>query len=520
MISGKAETRCTPFLAGCQRFCGVTVFVVSLLVSGLSFSTVWHGWMRPLGLWPHGRFELVLFCFEVLMLIWCYYSAVIRGPSFVPLGWAPTADEFAARQEPPRSRPFDQIPEMHDCLQYCKECKGFKPPRAHHCSTCGRCVLWMDHHCPWTNTCVGHRNFKPFVLFVHYVPIACLHCLIVHSEWGAMLILVFMKRPMPQFWAAFLQLETVVIAAVWTVALALVLVIGSLAWEMHYTMGGNITMIEDMIVEKARSRRRATGERRFVYPYDLGGRENRRQVMGRGLWRIFPLGTSSADPFWPPLREGCCSFELSCEQLAQKAYKLSRSWVLHIKQDFQGAGRWGFRFWCMICCRFGCATALTCDACCDRMLTVKQGDKVLVSSVEQRWLQGRPMDHSEAPSGWFPRQCVSEDNVQKYQVPFQKALQGAWQAAAGRLVHVTGMIVRVQESRVPYVLLSKDGATLLLGCKLIDCDGTTATWSNGDAWTRIGPQMLAPEEDQDDEDQFSSEDELLGSAKANDKKDA
>ena len=34
---------------------------------------------------------------------------------------------------------------------YCAICAHFKPPRAHHCSTCRRCVLRMDHHC---GTCV------------------------------------------------------------------------------------------------------------------------------------------------------------------------------------------------------------------------------------------------------------------------------------------------------------------------------------------------------------------------------
>mgnify|MGYP002655283933 CR=1 FL=1 len=32
--------------------------------------------------------------------------------------------------------------------KYCKRCKAYKPPRAHHCSMCRRCVVKMDHHCP------------------------------------------------------------------------------------------------------------------------------------------------------------------------------------------------------------------------------------------------------------------------------------------------------------------------------------------------------------------------------------
>lgn len=50
----------------------------------------------------------------------------------------------------------------------CANCKLIKPDRCHHCSVCRRCVLKMDHHCPWVNNCVGHHNYKsvmpPFVI--------------------------------------------------------------------------------------------------------------------------------------------------------------------------------------------------------------------------------------------------------------------------------------------------------------------------------------------------------------------
>jgi len=50
----------------------------------------------------------------------------------------------------------------------CKKCFGFKPERCHHCSVCDRCVLKMDHHCPWISNCVGFNNYKYFVLFLFY----------------------------------------------------------------------------------------------------------------------------------------------------------------------------------------------------------------------------------------------------------------------------------------------------------------------------------------------------------------
>jgi palmitoyltransferase ZDHHC2 len=34
-------------------------------------------------------------------------------------------------------------------LRVCEKCNLIKPDRAHHCSVCKKCILKMDHHCPW-----------------------------------------------------------------------------------------------------------------------------------------------------------------------------------------------------------------------------------------------------------------------------------------------------------------------------------------------------------------------------------
>ena len=52
---------------------------------------------------------------------WCYTKTMLTNPGTTP------------RLHPPSDLPPDQL------LQ-CVECKQWKPPRAHHCSTCGQCV--------------------------------------------------------------------------------------------------------------------------------------------------------------------------------------------------------------------------------------------------------------------------------------------------------------------------------------------------------------------------------------------
>jgi len=49
---------------------------------------------------------------------------------------------------------------------FCRFCRSTRPSRSHHCHICKRCVLKMDHHCPWVANCVGQGNYHHFLLLI------------------------------------------------------------------------------------------------------------------------------------------------------------------------------------------------------------------------------------------------------------------------------------------------------------------------------------------------------------------
>lgn len=64
----------------------------------------------------------------------------------------------------------------------CKKCIAPKPTRTHHCSVCDRCVLKMDHHCPWLNNCVGFHNHRYFFLYMFYMLIGVVFVMIFGAD--------------------------------------------------------------------------------------------------------------------------------------------------------------------------------------------------------------------------------------------------------------------------------------------------------------------------------------------------
>ncbi|KAM7354159.1 DNZDHHC/NEW1 zinc finger protein 11 [Cochliomyia hominivorax] len=124
-------------------------------------------------------FHVVLFNTVVFLLGLSHLKAVLSDPGTVPL--------------PANRLDFSDLHTVgknngtgngHNEWTVCTRCETYRPPRAHHCRICKRCIRRMDHHCPWINNCVGERNQKFFLQFLVYVGMLALYSIaLVVGSW-------------------------------------------------------------------------------------------------------------------------------------------------------------------------------------------------------------------------------------------------------------------------------------------------------------------------------------------------
>ena len=124
-------------------------------------------------LWEHWGPSFPIFCAYALAstvvslsLTTCTDPGYIRrepqqGPA---LEHAPKANLYGRVQS--QQTQFETALGGKSTFTWCTTCLIWRPPRSHHCSDCGHCVLGYDHHCPFVNNCVGVRNHVYFLSFL------------------------------------------------------------------------------------------------------------------------------------------------------------------------------------------------------------------------------------------------------------------------------------------------------------------------------------------------------------------
>ncbi|CAD5116666.1 DgyrCDS5533 [Dimorphilus gyrociliatus] len=280
-------------------------------------------WWPPTTLW--GGVHLIVFCFWVTATLYNFFNAAFLGPGHVPRNWAPKSK----RDE--------------DKLQQCIVCKGFKAPRSHHCRKCGKCVMKMDHHCPWINNCVGHFNHANFTYFLAFAPAGCLHglCILIPSMYRAVTKNYFIRYGSEYDPIVTLSV-TMFIFSMLAVGLAVgvIIAVGGLCIIQIRSIIKNETSIESWINDKAHWRRRDTDEE-WIYPYDLGWRENLRQVFSSFY---------KSDGYRWTVKEGCNQYTLTVEQLQQKAEKRERAITYVATEKYNGSWFPISKGICVACC--------------------------------------------------------------------------------------------------------------------------------------------------------------------------
>lgn len=232
---------------------------------------------------------LVIFNLLILYMYYTYYCCVVSDAGGVPMGW--------------------RAPDGCTYTRYCFKCHAYKPPRSHHCRVCKRCVLRMDHHCPWIGNCVGHGTYAYFLQYTTAVVIA--------TTYHLTMITMRVFDAWNKYWYVSYPTttEAVMLVLNYLFCIPVFLLVTFLTLYHYYLVSTNTTSIETW--EKDRVYRQI--RRGYIpytsFPYDVGCWSNVASVMGPSIWLwawpksqtgdglTYPVHTQQ-DPFaqyaWPP----------------------------------------------------------------------------------------------------------------------------------------------------------------------------------------------------------------------------
>jgi len=240
---------------------------------------------------------LIIFHIIVFMFLLSYMRCIFTDP-----GAASDRKTWQQNFRRAQQRGGSVERKNNGAIRYCTKCSVHKPDRCHHCRVCKRCILKMDHHCPWVNNCVGWGNQKYFLLFLFYTVL--LSAFITFSLIPTLMKLHFNHKSWDEIKVLILEI------------MGVFFFLGLSGFGLlHFLyVKENITTIESFEKrEKSRLRpiedpERGSRQQPYVNPFDLqNGWKNLEQVFGNNyfLWLI-PVNTTLGDGCTFPIRDDYC----------------------------------------------------------------------------------------------------------------------------------------------------------------------------------------------------------------------
>ncbi|EMD34715.1 hypothetical protein CERSUDRAFT_116907 [Gelatoporia subvermispora B] len=253
--------------------------------------------------WPWYGSELstellsLIIPFNILvgMLLWNYCLSVVTDPGRIPPSWEPDLQDQDGYE----------VKRLTSEPRYCRTCESYKPPRAHHCWQCKRCVLRMGHHCSCINNCIGHFNYGHFIRFLFYVDLACVYHFAMltrrvyvathgrHRVRAPRCRSVVVDSDTCQDFLSGKELVFVVLNYV--TCIPVLLVVGGLSLYHFRDLLNNTTTIERWEKNQVAILIRHGRIREVKFPYNLGMKRNIMSVLGNNplywCWPAVPPGT-------------------------------------------------------------------------------------------------------------------------------------------------------------------------------------------------------------------------------------
>ena len=94
-------------------------------------------------------------CLIVIIFFYCYYLIVMTSPTQTNV-----IKYFVGSKEIKHLN--------YSFWKDCLFCHNKKFIRSSHCRSCQKCMLFRDHHCPYTANCIGFSNIQYFLNFIFW----------------------------------------------------------------------------------------------------------------------------------------------------------------------------------------------------------------------------------------------------------------------------------------------------------------------------------------------------------------